>query len=191
LIAQASILLLTDRFTLIITTMAELAIPSGKQGARQLGKLPVRVDLTALVDLAFLLITFFMLATTLTKQKSMPLTMPVGQQGEPVAASSTMTVCLGKGNQVVYYLGQLSKPIIAPTVITGGIALEKVLLQVAQRVRAATGKSMAVVIMPSDHSIYNTLVSTLDELNITQTASYAISPITRQDVAMLKDRGVY
>jgi biopolymer transport protein ExbD len=171
--------------------MAELALSPGKQGARQLGKLPVRVDLTALVDLAFLLITFFMLATTLTKEKSMPLTMPVGHVNEPVAASSTMTICLGTNNQIVYYLGQLEKPIIAPTVVASGNLLEKALVQVAQRVHATTGKNLAVVIMPSDHSMYNTLVNALDELNITQTSSYAIAPITKQDVELLKEKKVY
>ena len=56
--------------------MAELTLSPAKSGGRQLNKLPIRVDLTALVDLAFLLITFFMLTTTLSKSKSLPLVMP-------------------------------------------------------------------------------------------------------------------
>ena len=172
--------------------MAELALSSGKSGARQLGKLPIRVDLTALVDLAFLLITFFMLATTLTKQKNLPLTMPdKGPVDEPWAASQTLTICLGKANQAVYYLGLVNKPIIAPTTVANGDDMEKMLLETGKRVYATTGKRMIVIVKPSDHSIYNGLVNTLDELNVTQTTSYAIGAITPQDVDVLRAKKVY
>jgi biopolymer transport protein ExbD len=172
--------------------MAELALSHGKSGVRQLGKLPVRVDLTALVDLAFLLITFFMLATTLTKQKILPLTMPdKGPANAPWAASQTLTICLGKANQAVYYLGLPDKPIIAPTAVANGGDMEKMLLETGKKVYAATGKNMIVILKPSDHSIYNSLVNTLDELNITQTTSYAIADITGQDIELLKSKKLY
>ena len=56
--------------------MAELNPTSKKTGANRVKKMPVRVDLTAMVDLAFLLITFFMLTTSLAKPRIMPLVMP-------------------------------------------------------------------------------------------------------------------
>lgn len=49
--------------------MAELLSSSGKSGGSHTNRLPIRVDLTALVDLAFLLITFFMLTTSLQKAR--------------------------------------------------------------------------------------------------------------------------
>lgn len=189
---EASKLLLTNLFHLIFCIMAELALSPGKSGARQLGKLPVRVDLTALVDLAFLLITFFMLTTTLNKQKKLPLTMPdKGPVDVGWAASQTLTICLGKANQAVYYLGLINKPIIAPTAVANGSDMEKMLIETSKKVYASTGKKMIVIIKPSDHSIYNGLVNTLDELNVTQTTSYAIAAITPQDVDVLKSKKVY
>ncbi|MCW3127569.1 MAG: biopolymer transporter ExbD, partial [Bacteroidetes bacterium] len=57
--------------------MAELNIPDGNTRHRNRAKkIPIKVDLTPMVDLAFLLITFFMLTTSLLKQKGMDLSMP-------------------------------------------------------------------------------------------------------------------
>src|SRR6202012_5066189 len=148
--------------------MAELALPAGKSGARQFGKLPVRVDLTAMGDLAFLLITFFILTTTLTKNKSLELAQPV-PDAAPQAwpASRTMTICIGKTGQAICYLGTIDHPIIAPQTVAFGKDMDKMLLETSKKVLASTGKSLIVIIKPSDHAIYSSLVATLDELNIT------------------------
>ncbi len=172
--------------------MAELALPAGKSGVRQSGRLPVRVDLTAMVDLAFLLITFFILTTTLMKNKSLELTQPVpSKEPEGWAASRTMSICIGKAGQAVCYLGTTEHPLIAPQSISFGRDMNKMLLETAQKVKASTGKSLIVIIKPSDHAIYRNIVSTLDAMNITQTSSYAIGPISKQDIDLLKAKRVY
>jgi biopolymer transport protein ExbD len=154
----------------------------------------VRVDLTAMVDLAFLLITFFILTTTLSKTKAMDVAMPddSGERGLPVPASRSFTICLGKNNQVMYYLGELKNPVIAPTV-TGfnNNGIRHAILETSKKVFDKTGKSMIVLVKPSDHSVYNNLVNTLDELNITKIPSYAIVTIDGHDTDALKQKGVY
>jgi biopolymer transport protein ExbD len=171
--------------------MAELNLSSGKSGGRQTSKLPVRVDLTALVDLAFLLITFFMLTTTLARSRAMSLAMPDKSiEGTPVPQSATMTICLGKG-QAMWYLGMADKPIIAPKVIAYGNDLNKAILETSKQVKASTGRNLMVIVKPSAHSVYNSLVSTIDELNITQVNSYAIIDITAKDISLLKQKGIY
>lgn len=185
-------MLLPINYLKSFTTVAELALPAGKSGARQSGKLPVRVDLTAMVDLAFLLITFFILTTTLQKNKSLELTQPV-PDAHPVgwAASRTLSIDIGKTGQAVCYLGTTDHPIIAPQTIAYGKDMNKMLLETGKKVLASTGKSLIVIIKPSDHAIYRNLVNTLDELNITRTSSYAIGPVSKQDIDLLKEKKAY
>jgi biopolymer transport protein ExbD len=172
--------------------MAELSASANKGSRSSLKKMAVRVDLTAMVDLAFLLITFFILTTTLSKPKAMPLAMPV--HGDPVAVGerSTMTICLGKNNQAVWYLGMADKPLSAPATVNyskGG--LRKALIETGAEVFKNTGKHLMVIIKPSDHSLYTNLVTTLDEMDITKVQSYAIADIFPQDIALLKQHNAY
>lgn len=171
--------------------MAELTTTTGKQSSRHhTKKIPVRVDLTAMVDLAFLLITFFMLTTSLMKHKAMEVNMPVGPS-EAVPETGTMTICLGKGNQAMWYLGMAEKPIIAPTLARYGRDLRTAIIETGKRVKASSGKDLNVVLKPSDHSVYENLVDALDEMNITKVPSYAIAKITQKDIDLLTVHKIY
>ena len=80
----------------------------GKKGKPK--KLSTRVDFTPMVDLGFLLITFFMLATTLSKPQTMEIAMPskdkvTEEEQTKVKASRAVTVILDKDNKVFYYEG--------------------------------------------------------------------------------------
>lgn len=73
-------------------------------------KLSTRIDFTPMVDLGFLLITFFMLATTLNKPQTMEIALPSKdktneQDQTTVKASRAITILLGKDNKVYYYEG--------------------------------------------------------------------------------------
>jgi biopolymer transport protein ExbD len=172
--------------------MAELNTAPEKQGKKvRTKKQALRVDLTAMVDLAFLLITFFMLTTTLSKPQQMNVTMPVGD-GDGVPQSRTMTICLGKNNQAMYYLGLAEKPIIAATITNyHKDGLRRAIMDMREKVRQATGKSMIVVIKPGDTSLYEDLVNALDEMTITNVQQFAIADIQPKDISMLKDKQVY
>lgn len=78
-----------------------------KGGKKRGKKLSTRVDFTPMVDLGFLLITFFMLTTSMNKPQTMEINMPVKDEkvddGSKVKASQAITLLLGKDDKIVYY----------------------------------------------------------------------------------------
>ncbi|NCD68496.1 ExbD/TolR family protein [Mucilaginibacter agri] len=177
--------------------MAELNSAPAKGGSRSVrNRAAVRVDLTAMVDLAFLLITFFMLTTTLQKNEALALAMPDKSSpndiSDGVGASRTITVCLGKNSQALWYMGMADAPLTEPQVVDySKMGLRKAILNKRSQVMAQTGRDLIVLVKPSDHSIYDNLVTTIDELNIARVDRYAIVDISSKDVDLLKQHHAY
>lgn len=176
--------------------MAELnqapagATPTKKVRSRKLNS---RVDLTAMVDLAFLLITFFMLTTSLGKPKSMNLTMPNpnGESGN-VDEHRTMTILIGEQNTAYCYMGFPSEK-TEKKVVLGTSALRQELTQRNKEALAyseAKGKKdqgLIVIIKPGKQSNYGNLVDVLDEMAISNIGTYAISEIDKKEIELLKN----
>jgi biopolymer transport protein ExbD len=124
--------------------MAELDTSSGggKKGGGKVRskKASTRVDLTAMVDLAFLLITFFMLTTTLSKPQAMDIAKPdkdeKNDQKLELRASQTMTILLGKNNKVAWYMGEAGKT--APE-IQNFSQIRQTILDNKKKVKETTG----------------------------------------------------
>jgi biopolymer transport protein ExbD len=157
----------------------------GKGGKVRSKKQNSKVDLTAMVDLAFLLITFFMLTTTLSKPQSMSLGLPDKDPDDKtppvkVDENRTMTLMLGDNGKVVYYMGLLNNPIAGPKDIAyGKDGIRKELLSRKKSVLEYTGdktKGIIVIIKPTKKSNYKNLVDILDEMAITGVETYAIVP---------------
>lgn len=104
--------------------MAEIESGGGghKKGGKPKGKkLSTRVDFTPMVDLGFLLITFFMLTTSMNKPKTMEINMPVKdvteEEKQKVKASQAITLLLAENDKIVYYFinektGEPETPVI-------------------------------------------------------------------------------
>lgn len=148
-----------------------------------------KVDLTAMVDLAFLLITFFMLTTTLSKPKAMELGLPDKEDPKDknldikVDEFRTMTILMGDNNKLLRYNGLLETPVPggAPKDFTyGKDGIRKELLSRKKAVleySTAKGKpknGMIVIIKPGKKSNYRNLVDILDEMGIVEVPTYAI-----------------
>jgi len=173
--------------------MAELTTSEKSSRKRSTKKLAPHIDLTAMVDLAFLLITFFIMATTLAKPKAMDLAMPVkAQNPEAEPESRTMTICLGKNNQALWYLGMAEKPLTTPQLVGfGKKGLRAALLNTSKSILEKSGKPLIVILKPSAHSIYSDFVSALDELNITNIQSFAVANISPKDIDLLRQQKAF
>jgi len=92
--------------------MAEIIVEEkGKGGKRKAKKHPPHLDMTPMVDLMCLLITFFMLTTAFSKSKVMEIILPEKlkddkpQEAPRISASRTLNIILGPNNKLYWYPG--------------------------------------------------------------------------------------
>jgi biopolymer transport protein ExbD len=184
--------------------MAELNTGDGggKKGSKKVRskKSNAKVDLTAMVDLAFLLITFFMLTTSLSKPQSMDLGLPDKEKPEEkkldikVDQRRTMTIIMGKNNKIKWYHGLLEAPEANGGVtdaVYGKNGIRKEILKRVVSIPQVTGskdKGMIVIIKPSKKSTYRNLVDILDEMAICDVPTYAIvNDITPEEQKLIDE----
>lgn len=163
---------------------------SGKGGKKRAKKMSVHLDMTPMVDLAFLLLTFFMLTTTFSKPQTMEINMPVKPENEeeqiPLKASNALTIVLGEDDKVFYYFG-LGDPADNPVVEETDYAasgIRKVLLSP----KVKSNAKMTVMIKPMEGSRYKNVVDILDELKITDTKKFALVDITDNDKQLVQQK---
>jgi biopolymer transport protein ExbD len=160
-----------------------------KGGKKRSKKSSTKIDMTPMVDLAFLLLTFFMLTTTFAKPQIMDITMPVKDPNEnvetPVKASNALTILLGEKDQVYYYQGLLAEGEAEPELIKADYS-SKGIRQVLLRLRS--NPDLVVMIKPHEESRYNNVVDILDEMAITDIRKYAIVDITDADKELLNTK---
>lgn len=166
-------------------------------GVKKSKKMSTRVDLTPMVDLGFLLITFFIFTTTMAKPKTMEINMPNTEKIDEkdqtkIKESTAMTVLLSKNHRVYYYEGLATDPNTPPDLkVTGFKAKDGIrdaIIAKKQKVDALRaqgvlgGKDQAtILIKPDTNSTYEDLVNMLDEMSINDVRVYAIIDITPVD----------
>lgn len=154
--------------------MADISTGGGK-------KVSTRVDMTPMVDLAFLLVTFFMLTTTFNKPQTMELNMPDKSDKidpQKIAESRTTTLVLAENDKVYYYTG-IENPQVNLTNYSE-TGLRKVLLN-----KVRTIKEPIVVIKAKKDATYKNVVDVIDEMSITGIRIYAIVKITPEDLELV------
>ena len=168
--------------------MAELNVSAGAdrhKGFACSKKLSTRVDLTPMVDLGFLLITFFLFTYHISKPKAMDLIMPKDGDSLDVGKSVALTVIPSVDNKVFYYHGDLSDALLtgsygytdySPKDGLGNIIRAKQLAM--ERFKAGQRKDLMLIIKPAEGSDFENVVNTLDEVIINAVPHYAIVNIS-------------
>ena len=155
-------------------------------GVKKGKKMSTRVDLTPMVDLGFLLITFFIFTTTMSKATAYKLNLPADtkdpNQQNKLNDRSALTILLGKDNNVFYYEGQLD-PNGAKNFKSSNF--KEIRDEIIQK-RNATDTSFMVIIKPNDESNYKNTVDILDEMKINQVGRYALVDISASEDNLIR-----
>lgn len=137
--------------------------------------------MTPMVDLAFLLLTFFILTTTLSGLRVMELAMPEPMKDPDKAprleAKNAFNLVLAEDNTLYWWIG-LEGPAQPSNFSKDGI--RQVLLKEQQ-----ANPEIMVLIKAKDHAKYENMVDILDEVRIANIQRYAIVEYTRDDESIL------
>ncbi|HEU5052987.1 MAG TPA: biopolymer transporter ExbD [Hanamia sp.] len=166
--------------------MAEMEVKESKKkgpGVKKGKKHSTRVDLTPMVDLGFLLITFFIFTTTVQQPTSMNLNMPKDTKDQKdltkVKESGSLTLLLGKDNVVYYYYG--NDPSTMKT--TNYKDVRDIILK---KKKSTPASDLFVIIKPDKDATYKNAVNILDEMDINQIDRYAMVDPTPDEYSKIQ-----
>ena len=191
--------------------MADIDVAGGDSGhkkgpgVKKAKKLSTRVDMTPMVDLGFLLITFFIFTTTMSTPNTMALNVPKKVQDEKdqldIKASNAMSILLGKSRGIYYYFGQLEpdgsnflsstfndiRKVIADKrkeVMSRHIhepSCEEIWAKNNGDKNSCRDKDFVVVIKPNSDASYKNTIDMLDEMTINGVKRFAMIDITEDE----------
>ena len=173
-------------------------------GVKKAKRMSTRIDMTPLVDLGFLLITFFIFTTTMSTPSTMDLFMPKDTEKEEdlnkAKESGALTIMMGKDNHVYYYEGKLL-PDGSNFVSSNFKAIRDVIIKKKKDVRAihqhddqcpelqqkakspngCLERDLVVVIKPNEEATYKNTLDMLDEMTINQVKRFALVDIAQAE----------
>jgi len=185
--------------------MAELDTSGGGHkkkgpGVKKGKKLSTRVDLTPMVDLGFLLITFFIFTTTMSQPTAMKLFLPddkVNPEDQNKAKESgVLTIMMGADNHIYYYEGQLKVDASGNNFMSasynGENSIRDVIMKKKADVRSRAKdpenpeKDLVIVIKPGKECTYKNVIDILDEMAINVVKKYALVDISADEAKLVE-----
>ncbi|MBD8083762.1 ExbD/TolR family protein [Chryseobacterium caseinilyticum] len=159
--------------------MAEV-IQQEKHGKRRSRQASIRVDMTPMVDLGFLLITFFMFTTNFSKPNTMDVKLPAknitGTKTE-INEKNQITFILGKENRIFYHqssAGKLNSENLKETEFTDA-GITKIITEAYKN--APLQENFTVIIEPTQDANYKNFVDIFDNVSASQKLRYGISEL--------------
>jgi biopolymer transport protein ExbD len=155
-------------------------------GVKKQARKDTKVDMTPMVDLGFLLITFFIFTTTMSTPKAFKLKVPDDtakeEEKNEAKASGAFTVMLSKDNRIYYYEGQLA----ADGSNFKSTNFKDIRAELLKKKSNTPEKDLVVIIKPNPESNYKNVVDILDEMKIVDIEKYAIVDISEGESALIK-----
>jgi biopolymer transport protein ExbD len=165
--------------------MAEVSQnPAARKGAanRQHRK-STRIDMTAMVDVAFLLLTFFILTTTLAAPHALQLVKPAPGPGKEIQCSKMLEIYPGQNGQVHWYAGCDRATVVTTDFSEQGI-------REIIRAQLASNPDLVITLKPTPASTFSSMVDVLDEMKITGATRYALAELAPEDILMLDSKNL-
>jgi len=153
------------------------AITTPEQGRNKRRTVPhIHLDMTPMVDLGFLLITFFMLTTHLLDERVMELSLPLPDHA--TAASNTLTILLDEHGGPFGYQGEFS----ANTTLQylGGRSLRNT-LQRFEALSAQVGREPTCIVKADEGTRFQQVITTVDEIQLARIARFSIADSVTSD----------
>ena len=145
---------------------------SRKKGKRKPKKrMNVRIDMTPLVDVAFLLLTFFMMTTVFRKPSTMEINLPPSDVSVEIAESNLLTLRIDEAKMIYYSIG-----IDVPKKLKFE-DLKKFLVE-----SASQNPKLVVLLKIDRKGKFNYMVDIIDELNVAKLDRFSIAPMTEIDL---------
>lgn len=159
-----------------------------KAGVRKTKKANLRLDLTPMVDLGFLLISFFVFTTTLAKPTAMKLGIPDDRNvidSSEAEASKALNLLLGANNNVFYYEGDSLNQI--KNIGTKASDLRDVIISKKIKLKNYFGSdiSLIVLIKPTKDATYANVIDALDEMLINNVKTYVLMDASKEEITQL------
>jgi len=162
-------------------------------------KLIIRIDMTPMVDLGFLLITFFVFTTTMSIPKATDLFMPKDDltHPQPLPNSLALSLLLSDNNKVYYYNGGFNEAANANKIFETNYStyegIGKIIRQKQKDIDAsgkfADGrKGLMLLIKPTTGSDYKNVIDALDEAVINDVRKYAIVEPTNEETSYIRSK---
>ncbi len=163
--------------------MAEVQVKEsgGKDGKVRVAKKSGKPDMTPMVDLGFLLITFFIYTTTFSKPNIMGFATPKQEDKPPeeqevvdIKVSNTITILLGEDDKVYWYQVPL-KEVTAEDLHETDYSAEGIRSAILlKKKNALSQENWTVIIKPTDDATWKNVVDILDEMAITESDKKAV-----------------
>ena len=161
--------------------------PAGK--TRSVRRPHIRIDMTPMVDLGFLLITFFIFTSSMSETKATDLYLTAGEdKTSNIGESTALTVLLTGGDSIYYYHGKWQDAVrnkglqISSFDVNQGIGNT---IRHKQKALGLKSADMMILIKPTQSSTYNNLMNVLDEVLINNVKRYAIMEPTNSELSAL------
>ena len=158
-----------------------------KKGRRQSKRIGFHLDMTPMVDVAFLLLTFFMLTTTFSKSNTMEINIPPEKTEVKVAENNVLTLRIADDAMAYYSLGENAprRIFLYDSRDTRRLALSVELRQLLRQ-QTSSNEKLVIVVKISEKAKYRHLVDIIDELNLMKIDRFSLDDYTEQDALEIK-----